>query len=106
MIAAMLCTEESPVVITSSYDKLDDPRLLELLEEKGITKFVGFTIPVELVASRYGSLYELAKENLRESDELRVIDDKNGRPFGLFSFKEMGPPMLYESPRIHEEAAA
>jgi len=104
MLAALLCTGESPVLILTQYDSLDDPRLLELLEKKGILKFVAFAIPVELVQQRYGQHYMKAIQNEHESDELRVIDSMGSRAFYLFSFSEMGPPFMYESPKVREEA--
>jgi len=106
MIAALLCTEAGPVVILTQYDTLDHPRLLELLEQKGISKFIGFKLPLELVQQRYGRHYHAAVENLYESDELRVVDTEGPRAFRLFSFSEMSEPVLYESPKTRVEAPA
>jgi len=104
MLAAMLFTEEGPIIIQTSHDSLDHPRLLELLAEKGIRKFIGFQIPLGLVQSRYGMHYLKEARNRHQSDELIVIDDNNRRAFYLFSFSEMSDAMVYEAPELHREA--
>ena len=104
MLVAMLYTEEGAIVIQTKHDSLDNPRLLELLNQKGIRKFVGFTIPVELARERYGQHYFIEAANSYQTDELFVIDSESRRAFNLFSFSEMSAPFLYESPRVREEA--
>jgi len=106
MLAAMLFTEEGPIVIQTRYDSLEHPRLLELLAEKGIRKFIGFRIPQDLVQARYGLHYLKEAQNRHQSDELTVIDDNNRRAFYLFSFGEMSDAMVYEAPELRREAFA
>ena len=106
MMAALLCTAQGPVVIVTQYETLHHPRLLELLEQKGFTKFVGFTLPLELVQQRYGRHYQAVAEDLQETDELRVIDAEGRRAFKLFSFSEMGEPVMYEAPARQEAPTA
>jgi len=102
----MLCTDQGPVVIVTQYETLHHPRLLELLEQKGIAKFIGFTFPLELVQQRYGQHYQTVMENLHETDELRVVDSEGRRAFRLFSFSEMSEPMLYEAAAREEAPTA
>ena len=104
MLAAMLYTEEGAIVIQTRYESLEHPRLLELLAEKGIRKFIGFQIPLELVQSRYGMHYIKEAQNRHQTDELTVIDANNRRAFYLFSFSEMSNATVYEAPELRREA--
>jgi len=96
MIAALICTQEGADVILSHCDSLEDPDLLAALEAKGIRKFIGFTIPVELARERYGRHFDVVVQGIHETDELRVIDFLGSRAFNLFSFEELGEPVFYE----------
>jgi len=104
MLAAMLYTEEGAIVIQTRYESLEHPRLLELLAEKGIRKFIGFQIPLELVQSRYGMHYIKEARNRHQTDELTVIDANSRRAFYLFSFSEMSNATVYEAPELRREA--
>ena len=104
MLAAMLLTEAGAIIIQTEHDSLDEPRVLELLEQKGVRKFVGLTLPVELVRERYGQHYYTEATNAHQSPELIVIDSDNRRAFSRFSFSEMSPPFVYESAKAREEA--
>ena len=46
---------------------------------------------------RYGHHFDTAMRDLRESDDLRVIDFNGERAFRLFHLSELGTPILYES---------
>jgi len=106
MIAALICTGEGAVVILSRYDSLDHPDLLAALEQKGIRKFIGFIIPVELARRRYGCHFDAVTRNLHETDDLRVLDFLGGRAFSLFSFEELGEPFFHEAGAAAREPSA
>jgi len=99
MNAFFLFTDSGPLVILSSHKSIDDPLLLSKLEAKGIDKFIAHSIPIELARTRYGRHFDIVSKDLRESDDLRVLDFKGARAFRLFSFSEMGPPVTHEGGR-------
>lgn len=98
MKALMLLTGNGPLVILTSY-KDEDQRLLDKLAIKGIEKFVSYEIPMELAEQRYGGHFQTVMHDLRESDDLRVLDYNGDRAFNLFRFDEMGPPHIHEPAR-------
>jgi hypothetical protein len=36
--------------------------------------------------------------DLRETDDLRVLDEDGERAFKLFRFEQLGPPLVHEQP--------
>lgn len=70
----MLFTGSGPLVILTSYDEVLAPGLLSKLEAKGIDKFIAYEIPLELARQRYGGHFQVVAGDLRESDDLRVLD--------------------------------
>ena len=48
-------------------------------------------IPIALAEQRYGTHFSIVKGNLRETDDLRVLDEDGERAFALFRFDELGP---------------
>lgn len=98
MKALMLFTGGGPMVILTSYSSPTATGLIEKLASKGITKFMAYELPIELVQERYGTHFTVVQKDVHESDDLRILDYNGQRAFQLFSFDEMGPATLYESP--------
>jgi hypothetical protein len=97
MKCAILFAGYGPILITTNYNSLDDPRLLKRLAEKGIDKFIAFELSEQTVRQRYGRQFQIAAEDLTETDELRVLDFDNDRVFSRFDFTEFGPPIFHET---------
>ena len=97
MKAALLFTATGPLVILTSHPAVTDPPLTEKLEAKGIKKFIAYELPVEAVRERYAGHFTLVMEDLRESDDLRVLDINGDRIFGLFKLNELGEPIIHEA---------
>jgi hypothetical protein len=97
MKSILLLAGGGPLVILTSFDSATDHGLLKKLETKGIDKFVAHDIPLDLARERYGAHFTIVEHDLHESDDLRVLDYNGERAFKLFSFDELGPPVLYES---------
>ena len=93
----LLFSGSGPLVIATSYGSLTDPELLEKLRAKGVEKFIAYELPWDLARMRYGHHFDTAMRDLRESDDLRVIDFNGERAFRLFHLSELGTPILYES---------
>src|SRR5262245_36068087 len=96
MKAYMLMTGSGPIVILTSYDSVLDAALVRKLASKGIEKFIAHEIPIGLVRERYGAHFALVQGDLRQTDDLRVLDYDGSRAFKLFRFAELGPPQLQE----------
>ena len=97
MKTALLFTGSGPLVIATSYAALTDDGFLAKLHAKGIDKFIAYELPVSLTKERYAGHFEVAMQDLRESDDLRVVDFNGERAFGLFHLKELGKPIMVET---------
>ncbi len=100
MNAIMLLTGEGTMVILTSHASPTDPALIRKLAGKGIEKFIAQEVPVELARARYGDHFDTVAADLREADDLRVLDYSGNRAFRLFSFGELGPVVECEGGAI------
>jgi hypothetical protein len=100
MNALMLLTGEGTLVILTSHASPTDPALLAKLAGKGIEKFVAHEIPIELARERYAQHFDTVSADLRESEDLRVLDYSGNRAFKLFSFRELGPIVECEGGQV------
>jgi hypothetical protein len=96
MKTIMLLTGSGPIIVLTSYASVTDQALLGKLQGKGIKKFIAFEIPLELAKQRYGGHFSVVVQDLRESDDLRILDYDGQRGFQLFRFAELAPPVFYE----------
>ena len=106
MNAVMLFTGSGPLVILTSYGAVTEPQLLEKLAVKGIEKFIAFEIPLELAKERYGGHFFVVSRDLRETDDLRILDYDGSRAMKLFGFEEVGPPILHDGMKAKETMTA
>ncbi len=97
MKAGIFFTGSGPVVIVTSYDSFLNPNLVKKLSSKGIKKFIAYNIPVEMAKEKYGHHYDAVMEDLKQEDDLRVLDYDGHHIFLKFSFKELGEPVLFEA---------
>ncbi|MES9823936.1 MAG: hypothetical protein ABW127_05845 [Candidatus Thiodiazotropha endolucinida] len=93
----MLMTGSGPLMILTSHTSIEDPLILEKLASKGIEKFLAYEVPYDLAKKRYGGHFNVVANDLHESDDLRVLDYNGERAFKLFSFAELGSPVVHET---------
>jgi hypothetical protein len=96
MKAGIIFTGSGPLVILTSYDSFTDPGLVEKLQAKGVRKYLGFELPLELCQQRYGQHYPVVLQDLRQTDDMRVLDFDGHHIFLTFSFGEFGQEFRYE----------
>ena len=75
-----------------------DIAVIAMLSKKGIDKFIAYEIPIAVAEQRYGMDFSVVKGDLRETDDLRVLDEDGEHAFKLFRFDEIGPAIMYEPP--------
>ncbi len=95
---ALLFTASGPIAVLTSHQSLTDPTLIEKFKAKGISKFIAYEMPIELARQRYGVHFDAVTRDVKESDDMRVLDFNGDRIFGLFGFRELGQPTFYEGP--------
>ena len=96
MKAGIYFTGSGPILILTSFDSLANPVLIKKLQSKGIKKFIAYEIPEEMAKQRYGSHYELTLSDLKQDDDLRVLDYDGHHIFSEFSLKDLRNPVSYE----------
>jgi hypothetical protein len=96
MKAGIFFTGSGAVLILTSHDSLSDPGLIEKLQAKGIDKYIAFEVPMNMVQNRYGTHYKTVMNDLKQEDDLRVMDFDGRRVFQRFNFSEMGQPTYHE----------
>ncbi len=98
MKAGLLLTGNGALIYLTSHKTFMDDRLIRKFENKGITKFMAFEIPVEEAKKRYAGHFDVVVQDLHETDDLRILDYEGGRAFRMFSFSELGKAFTYEKP--------
>ena len=96
MKAALLFAGSGPLVILTSHASLTDRVLLGKLRAKGIDKFIAYEVPLATAEQRYGGHFRTVMSDLRETDDLRVLDFSGERAFRLFHLFELGEPIMHE----------
>ena len=96
MKAGIFFTGTGPILILTSYESLDDPKLVEKLALKGIKNYIAFEIQEDLVKNKYGKHFNVILGDLKQADDLRVLDYDGHHVFYSFSLDEIGEPIYHE----------
>lgn len=97
MKAGIFFTGTGPILLLTSYGSLTDPNFVQKLKTKGIKKFIAYEVPEALVKEKYGNQYNVILGDLKQTDDLRVLDYDGHHVFYNFSIKTFGEPVHYES---------
>jgi hypothetical protein len=96
MKAGIIFTGTGPILILTTHESFDDQSFAEKLASKGIKKFIAYEVPEEKVKDRYGKQFNIIMGDLRQADDLRVLDYDGHHVFYKFSLDELGAPIFYE----------
>ena len=96
MKSGIFFTGTGPILILTSYESLDDPKLVEKLALKGIKKCIAYEIQEELVKQKYGKHFNVILGDLKQTDDLRVLDYDGHHVFYNFSLDKIGKPVYHE----------
>mgnify|MGYP001552849665 CR=1 FL=1 len=96
MKAGLLITGNGALIYLTSHSAIIDHSLIEKLKAKGISKFIAYEIPADEAKKRYGGHFDIVIRDLHETDDLRILDYDGSRAFNMFSFKELGEPIMFE----------
>ncbi len=96
MKAGIFFTGSGPILILTSYDSLVAVSLVEKLLAKGIKKYIAYEVPVELVRQKYGAHFDIVMHDLKQEDDLRVMDYDGHHVFYSFSLEQLSEPVYFE----------
>ncbi len=97
MKAGILFTGTGPILILTSYESFENPNFIEKLQAKRIKKFIAYEVPEDKVKEQYGMHYNVILSDLKQTDDLRILDYDGHHVFHSFSLKELGDAVVYES---------
>ena len=97
MKAGIIFGGTGPILILTSYESFNDEKFVAKLAAKGIKKFIASEVPLEIVKQKYGKHFEVVMGDLRQTDDLRVMDYDGHNVFYNFSFKVMEKPVYHEA---------
>ncbi len=96
MRAGVIFTGTGPILILTTYSSFGDGNFVEKLNTKGISKFLAYEVPIDLVKKRYGRHFDVIIKDVSQEDDLRILDFDGHRVFYNFSFDEMGDAYYHE----------
>ena len=96
MKAGIFFTGSGPILLLTSYGELNNSTLVDKLAQKGIKKYIAYEVPENLVKEKYGKKFDVIMGDLKQSDDLRVLDYDGHHVFYNFSLSELGTPVHHE----------
>ena len=100
MKTALIFTGSSPILIITSYPSLEDKRFLEKLKQKGIDKFIAFEVQLESAKKKYGGRFDVIKDDLNTTEDIRILDYNEQLAFERFFFEELGEMIKHDGHNI------
>ncbi len=105
MKAGVIITGSGSVLVLTSCDTFESPDLVTAFRDKGITKYLAFEVPIDLVKNRYGRHFDIAMADRKQSDILRVVDVDGQRIFTNLPLEAFGQPISHDEQVITRKAA-
>lgn len=96
MNAGIFFTGSGPILLLTTYSSLDDPNLVRKLETKGIKKFIAYQVSDDAVKDKYGNHYHVIMGDLKQEDDLRILDYDGHHIFNNFSLTDLGSPVHHD----------
>ena len=96
MKAGVFFTGSGPIVILTTFGDFGDLNFVKRMTAKGIKKFIAYEVDEDDVKRKYGKHYDVIMGDLRQDDDLRVLDYDGHRVFNLFTLDNLGEPFYYE----------
>ncbi len=104
MKASIIIDGSGPILILTNCESFEDPQLVQALRAKGITKYIAFEVPVDLVQKNYGHHFVVALADRQQKDILRVVDVDGQRIFNNFPLQSFNRPVCHEEPILRKAA--
>ena len=97
MKAGVIFTGTGPILILTTYESFTSSDFADKLKQKGIHKFIACEVEIDLCKKRYGQHFDAILKDVKQQDDLRVLDYNGHNVFYIFSFKELGTPQFVEA---------
>jgi hypothetical protein len=90
MQAYLVFTGSGPILILTTFGGVADPRLIDKLHHKGISKFIAYEVPVERARVLYGEPFKVVAADLDGVEDVRVLDFNGHHIFASFRLSDLG----------------
>ena len=97
MKAGIVFTGTGPILILTTYESFGDEKFVEKLDLKKIKKFIAYEVPLDLVKKKYGQQFDVIMKDVKQTDDLRVLDFDGHKVFYSFSFADLGQHYQHEA---------
>jgi hypothetical protein len=96
MKAGIIFTGTGPILVLTSYEDLSDVKFSSKLGQKGIDKYLAVEVPLAICQEKYGRHYDVILKDVKQSDDLRVLDYNGFNVFHNFPFSTWGKEHRHE----------
>jgi len=96
MKAGIVFTGTGPILILTTYESFEDPKLVVKMATRGIKKYIVSELPLETVKKKYGNHFDVIIGELKRTNDLRVLDYSGSNVFYNFKLSELEPPVYHE----------
>ena len=85
-----------PILILTTFKEFSDEKFRQKLAQKGIRKFLAIEVPEDLCKRKYGKQYDVIINDVKQEDDLRVLDYNGFNVFHNFPFSAWGDEYRHE----------
>ncbi len=96
MKAGVFFTGSGPILVLTTYYSLADDALADKLALKGIDRYIAYEVPLNLVRERYGPKFGMVMGDLKQTDDLRVLDYNGHHVLHTFKLDELGETVFHQ----------
>ncbi len=96
MKSGIIFSGSGPILVLTTYSDFSDEKFCEKMAAKGIKKFLAFEIPEDLCRQKYGRQYDIIMNDVKQEDDLRVLDYNGFNVFYNFPFNTWGKEYRHE----------
>lgn len=96
MKAGIIITGSGLILVLTTYEDFSNEKFSQKLAQKGINKYVAVEVPLADCQQKYGQHYDVIMKDVKQENDLRVLDYNGFNIFHNFSFNAWGKEYRHE----------
>ena len=97
MKAGIIFTGTGPILVLTTYEDFSSEAFAKKLLQKGIDKYLAVEVPLEECKKKYGGHYDVILKDVKQENDLRVLDYNGFNLFHNFPFSSWGKEYRHEA---------
>jgi hypothetical protein len=89
----LIFSGSGPLLVVSSFDRPDDPQLVEKLRSKGIARFIAYEVDIAAARHRYAETFDRVAADLAGRRDVRALDFNGHQIMANLSLEALGAPV-------------